>query len=295
MSFTIGGKNGSNYAATVPYSEDLKTNSKGYVGFTFYVNTIQMADMITATLNYGDGQTLVKTYSVKEYFEAFDAAYEAHPELYTPEITALIKATADLGHYMQPYLETRGNWSVANGDHAEMDVVYEQSIGNYLDDTTAAVAEHALNVATDGDISEFKKVNYTVNFESKMSINVIVQMKTTFSGTPMATASYEDDNGVTQNVDCTVTPQTATKFLIGIPNIQAHQLSRVFEIAISTEKGTLMLTGSGLSYAQMILAGANGNNVTQNAAIALYRYSQAADVVKGNPSDVNKTNGNSNN
>ncbi|MBQ2200928.1 MAG: InlB B-repeat-containing protein, partial [Clostridia bacterium] len=107
VDFTIEGMDGED--SSVAFSSDLPTNTKGYYGFTFYVGTIQMADTITATLNYkvdGESQTLEKTYSVKEYFEAFDANYEAHPELYTDaNVVELIKATADLGHYVQTYLD----------------------------------------------------------------------------------------------------------------------------------------------------------------------------------------------
>ena len=83
-------------------------------------------------------------------------------------------------------------------------------------------------------------------------------------------------------MECNITPQKATQYLVEIPNVQAHQLSHKYTIEITTENGTITLIGSGLSYANMMLAGANGNTVTQNAAIALYRYSKAADVVKGN-------------
>ena len=268
VSFTIGGRNGDDYATTVSFSEDLPTNSKGYYGFTFYVNTVQMADTITATLHCSDGETLVKTYSVKDYFTEFNAAYEAHPELYIDKVVDLIKATADLGHYMQLYLESRGGWSIGT-DHAEMDVVYETNIGSCLDEASEAVAEHA--IAVTGSNSDIRKLNYTVNFESRMSIHLIVQMQSGFSGTLTVTADGEP---------CTVTYQSGTKYLIEIGNVQAHQLSHRFEIAITTENGTLTLTGSGLSYAQMMLAGANGNTVTQNAMIAFWRYSQAADAVK---------------
>ena len=285
VSFTIDCKNGDKYAATVPYSEDLKTNSKGYYGFTFYVNTIQMADTITATLNYGEGEKLEKTYSVKEYFESFDAAYEVNAGLYTDDIMNLIKATADLGHYVQLHLdEARTEWSVENGDHKAMDKFYETNIASFLSEATEAVAGHALTVS--GSNSDIKKLNYKVNFESRMSIHMIVVMKSGFSGTLSATAD---------GTACNITQQTATKFLVEIPNVQAHQLSHKYTINITTENGTLTLNGSGLSYAKMMLDGANGNTVTQNAAIAFYRYSKFADVVKGNPSDIDKVNGSSNN
>jgi hypothetical protein len=43
----------------------------------------------------------------------------------------------------------------------------------------------------------------------------------------------------------------------------------------------------------MMLKAYEGTDVAINAAIAVYRYSKFADVVHGDPADINKTNGNS--
>ena len=76
------------------------------------------------------------------------------------------------------------------------------------------------------------------------------------------------------------TRQTDTKYLIEIPNVYPHHLSHKFGITIKTENGSLTLTGSGLSYVRTMLTKANGDATIQNAAIALYRYSKAANDVK---------------
>jgi hypothetical protein len=41
----------------------------------------------------------------------------------------------------------------------------------------------------------------------------------------------------------------------------------------------------------MMFAMYASNQAGQNAAVAIYRYSKFADIVKGNPEDINKTNG----
>ena len=81
--------------------------------------------------------------------------------------------------------------------------------------------------------------------------------------------------------------------MIEIPNVQAHQLSRMYEIVISSDEGALTLRGSALSYVNMMLAGAEeyDGSVMQDAAIAFCRYSTFADIVKGNPSDIDKVSG----
>ena len=282
VDFTITGKGGEDCATTVPFSSDLPTNTKGYYGFTFYVGTIQMADTITATLNYtvdGEAQTLEKTYSVKEYFEAFDANYAAHPELYSDDIVNLIKATADLGHYVQAYLdEARSEWSIANGDHAAMDKVYTTDIEAYLDEATTAVASHALNVT--GGCSDIKSLNYALLMDSEMTIRVTIVPVTGFTGTFTATVDGESVE---------VTKFGKSKYVVDIKNVQAHQLSTEHTIVIGTEDGgSYTLIGSGLSFVKMMLKAYAGNDVAINAAIAVYRYSKFADVLMGNTPEANK-------
>ena len=264
VSFTVGGKDGDDRAATVPYSKALPTNDKGCVGFTFYVNAVRMADTVTATLHCGDGETVEKTYSIVDYFETFDAMLKEHSGAHDDRTVKIVRSTADLGHYMQAYIG-----SAENGDHAAMRKFYSTYTDADLAEATATAEEHAL--ATTGNCPDIKGLSYKVDFGSKTSIRLIVQMQPGFSGTLTAAAD---------GAPCAATRQSDAKYLIEIANVQAHQLSHRFEIAITTENGTLTLTGSGLSYAQMALAGANGNPVTQNAMTAFCRYSQAADAVK---------------
>ncbi len=274
--FTISGMDGEACAATEAFTSDLPTNAKGYYGFTFYVGTIQMADTITATLNYtvdGEAQTLVKTYSVKEYFEAFDENYEDNPTPYdeVEGLVDLIKATADLGHYVQAYLDAvHSDWSVANGDHAAMDKVYATDIDAYLDEATTAVASHALNVT--GGCSDIKSLNYALLMDSDTTIRVTIVPQSGFTGTITATVDGEAAEVKT----------LGAKYAVEIENVHAHELSKQYTIAITTGNGTLTMTGSGLSYVKMMLTAYAGNDVAINAAIAIYRYSKFADVVHGN-------------
>ena len=268
-------------AATVPFSSELPTNSSGYYGFTYYVGVIQMADTITATLNYtvdGEAQTLEKTYSVKEYFEAFDANYEAHPELYTDaNVVELIKATADLGHYVQAYLDaSRSEWSVPT-DHAAMDKVYADNILDYRDAAVAAVADHAL--AAEGSNTDIRSLGYALIMDSDTTIRVTIVPKSGFTGTITATVDGEAVE---------VKKISNVKYAVDIPNVQAHELSTKHTIVITTENGTVTLTGSGLSFVKILLDAYSTNDMVQKAAIAIWRYSQFADIVKGNTPEANK-------
>ena len=270
VDFTISGKNGK--ASSVPFSSDLPTNTKGYYGFTYYVNTIQMADTITATLHYlenGREKKLEKTYAVVDYFEAFDAAVNARPEAYAEETVSMIRATADYGHYVQAYLdECRPGWSVPQ-DHKAIRKVYRTYTETNLLEAVAEAERHAPILS--GRCPDVTNLSYKLDLENMTSIRLIVTVKAGFSGTLTAAVDGKP---------CAVTRQTDTKYAIEIPNVQAHQLSRKFIIAVTTQSGTLTLIGSGLSYVRIMLENANGSATVRNAAIALYRLSKLAEAVK---------------
>jgi len=273
VDFTITGQDGDAYASSVAYSETLPKNKAGHYGFTFYENTVQMADTITATLYYtenGEQKTLVKEYAVKEYFETFDATYAEAPEAFTKPVVDMIKATADLGHYVQIYLdESRTEWSVENGDHAEMDKFYTTYTADDVAEATEAVASHAL--AVEGTCTDIKNLGYALYMDSATSLRVTIVPASGFTGTFTATVDGEE---------ATVTKVSKTKYMVEVKGIMANGLSKKHTIVIGTENGSVTLTGSGLTYVQMMLrAGASNANI-QNAAVAIYRYSKFADILK---------------
>ncbi len=287
VSFTIEGKDGEE--STVPFTSDLPTNSKGYYGFTYYVNTIQMADMITATLNYtvdGETQTLVKEYHVMDYFDTFDENYENNPTPYdeVEGLVDLVKATADLGYYVQAYLdETRGDdWNIPD-DHALVNKHYTDYTEEDLTEATEGVAEHIVTATKEAD--KIKKISYALVMDSETAIRLTV--------TPAAGYTGEFTVIASEDVTYTVT-KVSGKYEIKVP-LMAHKLSTEYVIIIKADDGTTAatVTTSGLAYIKILLDHYAGNQKAANAAIAIYRYSKFADIVHGDPSDINKDNGSS--
>ena len=134
-------------------------------------------------------------------------------------------------------------------------------------------------------ITARKSLNYALLMDSEMTIRVTIVPVTGFTGTFTATVDGESVE---------VTKLGKSKYVVDIKNVQAHQLSTEHTIVIGTEDGgSYTLIGSGLSFVKMMLAAYAGNDVAINAAIAVYRYSKFANIVNGNSSDINKTNGNS--
>ena len=118
MEFTVHSKNGASTRDPFdPKHRDM--NGRGYYGFTCYVNAIQMAAPITAVFHYGDGRTVRKEYSVKQYIQSFESVSDT----YDATTTALVHALADYGHYAQTALAHANGWTIGT-DYPQMDVFY---------------------------------------------------------------------------------------------------------------------------------------------------------------------------
>lgn len=78
--------------------DTLRTDS----GLTYYmfvcdVNALEIADIITATLHYGENNTITDTYSVLQYCDDI----REREALYGSEAVALVNSIQDYGHYLQ--------------------------------------------------------------------------------------------------------------------------------------------------------------------------------------------------
>ena len=93
----------------VPLFEATR-DASGLYGFTFDVTSIEMAEPVATEFHYknaGVEKTISTSFSVQDYFEAFDGQAESYSE----ETANLVHATADLGYYMYPYLATTQKWT----------------------------------------------------------------------------------------------------------------------------------------------------------------------------------------
>ena len=260
MTFTISGK-GSVSSDPVLYDPSHMSVKSTYYGFSCYVNSIQMADTITATFHYGDGLTVSETYSVKQYIESFDA-YNANPQNvpYDDETIALVHALADYGHYVQPFLAATRGWTVGDGDdqYAEMTAVYAK--GYNVGAIKTAVADYAIDCALCEDIEE---VTYSLLMDSDTAIYLFIKPITDYDGS-FTVEGY------------TATKQKDGRYLVKIPNIGAHKLGDSYTVVITTAKGESTVTVSAMSYVKGVLDAYTDDQTAQYAAAAIYAYYKAA-------------------
>ncbi|MBR6943926.1 MAG: hypothetical protein IKH55_13015, partial [Fibrobacter sp.] len=272
VAFTIDNVDGMD--AFVEFSPDMPTNVSGYYRFTYYVRSIEMADTITATLHYtlnGEDQTLEETYSVKEYFEAYDN----NTNLFTEAEQAMTEATADYGHYVQAFLETQRTWTIGT-DYAEMDKHYTDYTSDDISAAQTGLAEYA-TTKTVG--SNMQKITYTLVWDSDTELRVYFKPAATYTGTFTFTV---DGNPITEDGEkISVVKQSDGRYMVSIKNIAAHEYANFYEIkAIDEDGNESIMTVSPLSYVRSIMANYADNAAAVNAAVAVYRYAMAATALK---------------
>ena len=257
------------------------TNKKGYKGFTCKVNAIQMADTITATLHYGDGQTIEKTYSVKEYIEKWDELYPND----TSDTTKLIHALADYGHYAQLFLSSYHGWEIYDDEsdpnkankYKSMDRFYTN--GDDYDEATIKSAASAAPCAMtvdgknyDGSGTTFAEPTMALVLDSETAIRVYFSM----TGTAVPTFTVVDKNGASRAF---TSKKVGDKYMVEIPGVKAKQLCDRFTITAKINDDAYQTVGvSAVTYVgRMLSAGAYDNDQTAHDVVcALWNYAQLA-------------------
>ena len=261
MAFTVNGKE-----QRADFDPSYRDNTTGnYYGFTCFVNSVQMADKITAEYHYGENGLVSQEYSVKEYIEYFDT----HSEGYDQKTLALIKAIADYGYHAQPFLASVNGWTVGT-DHAAMNKYYAASYD--LDAVKSAAAGYAFNASGEGLSS--LRVTYRLYLDSETTLDVFLAEKA--EGTEVAVTSAVFD-GKTYNAE----QQSDGRYLVRIPGIAAHKLGDPVTITGTAGGEAFTVSASALSYAYTVLSSSSTGADAKNAMAALYEYHKAADAYLG--------------
>ena len=160
VDFSVGGK--SARTAQVTFGDSKASGSRR--GFTFDLTSIEMAEPVTATLHYeldGVEKTSTLTYTIEQYFRDFDKVASRYPE----EAVELVHATANYGHYMQPFLSAANGWSLGD-DYQELALSYGSP------DVSAAskgLSSFAVNVVYPSSL--IRSITATVSFGSLTSVD----------------------------------------------------------------------------------------------------------------------------
>jgi len=263
VTFTVNGKN-----TVVPFNENKMNAKKTAYGFTLPLNSVSMADDVTATLGYTDVAGVQHTVSTvsngENYLKKVNAS---HGE----KLWNLIKAINDYGYYMQQYLSKYAQqpWTLGK-DHKAMEKAYISKAGmnNDLASYKTQLAPYAKTVKLSSDI---EKINYSLGLESDTILNIKIKPKSTYKGT----VKIELDG-----VEVTPVKLSDGRLQVSVTGISAHKLADAHTVRVTTGKNVSTYKASALSYANDILNRNVDPDDATYAMIALYRYYTATMAYK---------------
>lgn len=250
MEFSVSGKDGK--TTKINFS-DITAEKDGSYKFTCCVNAIQMAETITATYHYGENETAVNTYSVKQYVETVVASDQ--PDY----VKNVVMALADYGYYAQCCLQEKNGWTW-NQDYKEM-LHYTNSMN-----TSVNLSDYAYKCKD--SVSGIISVGTSLNLNSKTAINLY--FTTDGSLTEVPTVVVKDKNG--NVVNCEFLKVDDNSYRLTIPGMYAHKLGDIYTVTVNN---TMIIQTSALSYAYTVLASTQTTLATKNAVVAMYQYYQA--------------------
>ena len=252
MEFSISGKNGK--TTNVSYSEAIAM-SDGRYKFTCLVNSIQMADTITATYHFGENETVTEEYSVKKYIEDIVAS-----DTMDDTTKNLVKSLADYGYYAQLCLSETNGWTIGT-DHEQM-IHYTDAV-----DTTVDLSTYAYSQT--GEVSGITKVNKSLVLDSKTAIRLLFTVDDTYGKKPVIAVKDANDN----MVETQLTKQSDGRYCLLIPGISAHKLGETYTIVVDD---VMTIRMSALTYAHGVLQSDAMTAATKQAVAALNAYYNAA-------------------
>ena len=240
------------------FDAEFKDGKGKYYGFTCYLNSVQMAETITAEFHYDD-EVVVEFYALQDYLEEFD---ENKSDL-DAELAAVVEAIADYGHYIQPMLAEEDGWKVGE-KYAEMTHYYTTE-GYNISAVKEAVSGYGVDCII--QCTEIEKLNYRAVFDSETSIEVMIELEEGYEGN--ITAAVDGKEAAAEL-------QADGRYKVEITNIPGYELGKTYKVEVMTAGGKATVKVSGMSYVKDMLEAYGEKPTYQNAAASLYYYYHAA-------------------
>ena len=231
--------------------------------FTFYVNAMELAENITATLHYGDGKTLTDEYSALTYIK-----YVQDNMSDDRYLLSLVNALNDYGYYMQ-----NSGWNDEFPTHTLISDIADPLASSDIDSIRDIVAGMRVkNEFGDSGIID-SKISLTLNSDTRINIFIKPDENVTIN-------SCRDQNGNNIILKKKMI-QGETYFQFATEKITALNLGREYKFTIETTSGTAAVTASAMSYADAVLKeGSAFASEKQYAMAAFYNYYMAAVTYK---------------
>ena len=251
MTFKISGKGTCTSSDSGVY--DAKNDRYRY---TCKVNSLQMADKITATFTSGNFK-ISQQCSIADYL----AQSKVEGSERMQELAARIQ---NYGYYAQQYLSKINEFELGDGDnqYAEMSAsAVELSAG-------ADLSKYAMEVSANGN-DEITDTSIALILDSEVGLNVYMTLSDN--------ATYDEENKPSVTVDGGLLDESKidfvgdvsgnTKMLIRLDSIPTSLLGHTYEIVVDD---TYTVKASALSYANALKA--NDGDFASELAAAIYEY-----------------------
>ena len=241
MTFTVGSRTA---AATGTLQKD------GRYMFTCYVNSVEMAETITATYTYTADEgmkTVTDTTSVKEYLEKVIDNEDGKAE-YTA-VAPLAMAIYNYGHYVMEALP-------GGSKHPKMP-------GTYTSELPLIDSLDGYEISAKLDSSVITAASYSQDLDSETAINFYLTTQSELTEEDVSVTAYADFDYTVEKV--------GSRWRVRITGIGAHELGTVFTM----ETGNTTIEASAMTYVQQCLANADAGDEANHAA-ALYEYYRQA-------------------
>ena len=237
--------------SSMTYANAEKITGEQACYFICYINAMELADKITATLNFGD-DTDKDEYSAMDYINYVQQNMSDNAKL-----LKLVNALQDYGYYMQ----NQTQWTeVVPHTHTAISGPSQSLPGDYLTAAEAGVSEMAAEKSLEGAGIVETTLSLALNESTVLRVSV-----------------RPDTNVSVTSTDCekrTVAGQVFYRFTT--EKIGAASLGDPRLITAETNQGTGSVRASAMSYVYAVL---NNDALPENTKLAMaayYYYYQAA-------------------
>ena len=244
----------------IPF-DDAKTSAdtatQGRKIFSCPVYSIEMAEPVEAVFHYtkgGEDKTTTRTASIKDYLDALDAQGGQSAQL-----SRLIAAVRNYGHYIQPYLARLHDFTVGDGGYAEMPAA------SGITRVTAQELDSFKTMWNGHDRNLLESVTYYDTFDTSTYLNVQVKLKSARTLTATVNGKAVEVTALGGNV-----------YAIRTPGIAANNLGTPDRIVFYAGSTVICnIDVSTLTYVRAVLASRSEPDEL-DALTAFYNYYTAA-------------------
>ena len=245
-------------------------NDSGWYGFTCYVNTLQMAEKITAVFHYGEdnAETVEDTYSVLEYLNNANSYYAQ--DKISQEAAQAASALKEYGYFAQQYLSRIHGFSLGEGGKYTgiPELGYYPFTQFDLDTALDGKEDRLCTVKPGENVEALAGLSYSLVLDSDTTVNIYYRLND--ENGEYLSYSFHGENFEPQDFSDTAEKLSDGRYLISVRNIPAHLLDDGFSITIGGDLVELHLRA--VSYAFDVLSKDSYPNDMKFAMLSIIKY-----------------------